>query len=85
MSKEEKIIGYSDWVKSNIYFIEETAKSTTYTRSGQYQTALNHTFIYTSVGKNKYDDAPDNLAQVGRVYERQRNGTIDVILNPFRR
>lgn len=85
MSKEEKIIGYSDWVKSNIYFIDETAKSTTYTRSGQYQTALNHVFIYTSVGKNKYDDAPDNLAQVGRVYERQRNGTIDVILNPFRR
>mgnify|MGYP007022087836 CR=1 FL=1 len=85
MSKEEKIIGYSDWVKSNIYFIDETAKSTTYTRSGQYQTALNHTFIYTSVGKNKWDDAPDNLAQVGRVYERQRNGTIDVILNPFRR
>jgi len=85
MSKEEKIIGYSDWVKGNIYFIDETAKSTTYSRSDQYQTALNHTFIYTSVGKNKYDDAPDNLAQVGRVYERQRNGTIDVILNPFRR
>ena len=85
MSKEEKIIGYSDWVKGNIYFIDETARSTTYTRSGQYQTALNHTFIYTSVGKNKYDDAPDNLAQAGRVYERQRNGTIDVILNPFRR
>lgn len=84
MSKEEKIIGYSDWIKANLWFIEEAAKSTTYTRSTQYQLALSHVFIYTSVGKNKTDDAIDNLAQVARMYERQSNGTIDVILNPFR-
>lgn len=83
MSKEDKILGYSDWVKQNIYFIEPEAKSTTYTRSSEYDTAMNHTHIYTTVGKNKWDDAPDNLAQVGRVYETQRNGTIDIILNPF--
>lgn len=85
MSKEEKIIGYSDWIKSNLYFIDETAKSTTYTRSNSYQLALNHVFIYTTVGKNKWDDAIDNLAQAGRVYEKQRNGTVDIILNPFAR
>ena len=84
MSKEEKIIGYSDWIKANLWFIEEAAKSTTYSRSSQYQLALSHVFIYTSVGKNKTDDAIDNLAQVARMYERQSNGTIDVILNPFR-
>lgn len=84
MSKEEKIIGYSDWIKGNLWFIEEGAKSTTYARSTQYQLALNHVFIYTSVGKNKTDDAIDNLAQVARMYEKQSNGTIDVILNPFR-
>lgn len=84
MSKEEKIIGYSDWIKTNLWFIEEGAKSTTYSRSNQYQLALNHVFIYTSVGKNKTDDAIDNLAQVARMYEKQSNGTIDVILNPFR-
>ena len=83
MSKEEKIIGYSDWIKSNLWFIDETAKSTTYTRSNQYQLALNHVFIYTTVGKNKWDDAIDNLAQAGRVYEKQKNGTVDIILNPF--
>ena len=83
MSKEDKILGYSDWVKGNLWFIDETAKSTTYSRSSDYQLALNHTYIYTTVGKNKWDDAVDNLAQTGRVYERQSNGVIDVILNPF--
>lgn len=85
MSKEEKIIGYSDWVKSNLWFIDENAKSTKYTRSNAYQLALSHVFVYTSVGKNKWDDAIDNLAQAGRVYEKQRNGTVDIILNPFAR
>ena len=84
MSKEEKIIGYSDWVKSNLYFIEEEAKSTTYSRSTDYVRALNDMFIYTTVGKNKHDDSVDNLAQVGRVFEKQRNGVIEAILNPFR-
>ena len=83
MSKEEKIIGYSDWVKSSLWFIDESAKSTTYTRSAEYSLALNHVFIYTTVGKNKWDDAIDNLAQTGRVYEQKRNGTVDIILNPF--
>lgn len=83
MSKEDKILGYSDWVKSNLWFVDETAKSTTYSRSSDYQLALNHTYVYTTVGKNKWDDAVDNLAQAGRVYERQSNGVIDVILNPF--
>ena len=84
MSKEEKIIGYSDWIKSNLWFVDESAKSTTYTRSTQYQLALNHVFVYTSVGKNKYDDSIDNLAQTARMYEKQANGTVDIILNPFR-
>ena len=84
MSKEEKILGYSDWVKSNMYFIEEEAKSTTYSRSTDYVRALNDMFIYTTVGKNKHDDSVDNLAQAARVFEKQRNGTVDIILNPFR-
>lgn len=84
MSKEEKILGYSDWVKSNLYFIAEEAKSTTYSRSTDYTRALNDMFIYTTVGKNKHDDSVDNLAQVARVFEKQSNGAIDIILNPFR-
>lgn len=84
MSKEEKIIGYSDWVKQNLEFIDESVKNATYTRSNQYQLALNHVFIWTTEGKNKTDDAIDNLAQTARVYERQRNGIVDVIMNPFR-
>lgn len=84
MTKEEIIIGYSDWVKTNLWFIDESAKSTTYSRSQSYVKALNDVFTYTTVGKNKNDDAVDNLAQVARMYEKQSNGTIDVILNPFR-
>ena len=84
MSKEEKIIGYSDWVKANLWFIEKEAKSTTYTRSTQYELALSHVFVYTSVGKNKWDDAIDNLAQTARMYEKQSNGVVEAILNPFR-
>ena len=84
MSKEEKIIGYSDWIKGNLEFIDESVKNATYTRSNQYQLALNHVFIWTTEGKNKTDDAIDNLAQTARVYERQRNGIVDVIMNPFR-
>ena len=84
MSKEEKIIGYSDWIKGNLEFIDENVKNATYTRSNQYQLALNHVYIWTTEGKNKTDDAIDNLAQTARVYERQRNGIVDVIMNPFR-
>ena len=83
MSKEDKILGYSDWVKSNLWFIDEEAKSTTYSRSNDYVRALNDMFIYTTVGKNKHDDSVDNLAQAARVFEKQSNGVVDVILNPF--
>ena len=84
MSKEDKILGYSDWVKSNLWFIDEEAKSTTYARSNDYIRALNDMFIYTTVGKNKHDDSVDNLAQAARVFEKQSNGSVDIILNPFR-
>lgn len=84
MTKDETILGYSDWIKQNLWFVDENAKSTTYTRSNQYNLALSHVFIYTTVGKNKTDDAIDNLAQIGRVCESQRNGIVDVIMNPFR-
>lgn len=84
MSKEDKILGYSDWVKANLWFIEEEAKSTTYSRSTDYVRALNDMFIYTTVGKNKHDDSVDSLAQIARVFEKQRNGVVEAILNPFR-
>lgn len=85
MTKDEMIIGSSDWIKSNLWFIDEAAKSTTYSRSNEYNLALSQVFIYTTVGKNKNDDAIDNLSQVARMYEKRRNGTIDIILNPFAR
>ena len=84
MSKEDKIIGYSDWVKTDLVFVEKGLKGKTYQRSEDYERAMtNDVLIYTTEGKNPHDDAVDNLAQVGRVFEKKQNGTIDIILNPF--
>ena len=83
MTKQEKIIGYSDWVKDNVYFIEKNSKGD-YRRSEQYTRAIGDVCIYTTVGKNKTDDAVDSLAQTAMVFEEKKNGTIDIILNPFR-
>ena len=87
MSKEDKIRGYSDWVKDKLWFIETglTACEGRFIRSSDYEKAMTEVHIYTSVGKNPHDDAPDSLAQVARVFEKQSNGTVDVIKNPFMR
>lgn len=83
MNKNEKISYYADSIKSELYFIEEGTKGT-YKRSQDYIDALWSVNTFTTEGKNAHDDAPDSLAQVMRVLEEQSNGTIDIILNPFR-
>ena len=83
MNKNEKISYYADAIKSELHFIEEGSKGT-YKRSQDYIDALWSVNTFTTEGKNAHDDAPDSLAQVMRVMEEQSNGTIDIILNPFR-
>lgn len=84
MNKNEKISYYADAVKSELYFIEEGSKGK-YKRSQDYIDALWSVNTFTTEGKNAYDDAPDSLSQVMRVFEEASNGTVDIILNPFRR
>ena len=83
MNKVEKITYYADSVKNELYFIEEGTKGQ-YKRSQDYIDALWNVNTFTAEGKNAHDDAPDSLSQVMRVFEEQSNGTVDIILNPFR-
>ena len=83
MNKTEKISYYADSVKNELYFIEEGSKGQ-YKRSQEYSEALWSVNTFTLEGKNVHDDAPDSLAQVMRVFEEKSNGTVDIILNPFR-
>ena len=84
MKKEEKIIGASDWVKMYVYFIADDVKNATYTRSQDYTKAMGDVFMHTTEGKNKTDDAVDTLAQINELHQARSNGTVDIILNPFR-
>ena len=83
MNKNEKISYYADSVKNELHFIEEGSKGQ-YKRSQEYTDALWSVNTFTLEGKNAHDDAPDSLAQVMRVFEEKSNGTVDIILNPFR-
>ena len=84
MKKEEAILNYSDAIKSELWFIDEMCTNTTYKRTEEYGNALWDTCTFSTMGKNKTDDGPDSLAQVMRVLEKDSNGSLDVILNPFR-
>lgn len=73
MPKEEKIKGYSDWVKENFIFLmpnrymdkaEDYKDEVTYKRSEQYQNAMDELEMYAAEGKNFHDDSPDAITQL---------------------
>lgn len=55
-NKETKIIVNSDFVKKNVYFLDDSKQSK------EYRTFMNDLCSYTHVGKNRHDDAPDAMA-----------------------
>ena len=86
MSKEDKISGYSDFVKENFIFLLPNVKKVklaTYKRSNEYQKAMSEVCMYSPQGKNLHDDAPDSLTQLAMFFEKKHNGEIGVIRNPF--
>lgn len=89
MSKEDKITGYSDFVKDNFIFlmprsaVPQDDVNVTYRRSDEYQKAMEEMTMYSPQGKNPHDDAPDSITQLAMRYEEKINGEIDVIENPF--
>lgn len=73
MPKEEKIKGYSDWVKENFIFImpnrymdkaDDYKNEVVYKRSEQYQNAMDELEMYAAEGKNFHDDSPDAITQL---------------------
>ena len=55
-NKETKIIVNSDFIKKNVYFLDDSKQSK------EYRTFMNDLCSYTHVGKNRHDDAPDAMA-----------------------
>lgn len=89
MSKEDKIIGYSDYIKNHYEFlprlrdaefVAETSENESYfKRDEDYNRAMDDLTMFTSEGKNNHDDAPDSLAQLAIMDEKKRNGQIEVL------
>lgn len=90
MSKEDKINGYSDAIKSNFEFLAPSAKTIipaeemgnhvqVYRRDADYQRAMDDMCMYTSAGKNNFDDAPDSMAQLQIMCDQKQNGKIEVV------
>lgn len=92
MSKEDKIKGYSDTIKMNYTFLAPNITKPQeipegylfFERDADYTNAMNEMAMYTSDGKNPHDDAPDSMSQLAIMDEKQSNGTVTVVHNPFR-
>lgn len=85
MNKEEKISGYSDFVKRNFLFLKSKISTGKYRPSEQYAKALDEVCLYSPEGKMPHDDAPDSLAQLAIMYEKRGSATVEAVENPFRR
>lgn len=92
MSKEDKIKGYSDYVKDNFEFlpvnVEKLAASEVegveiFQRDSDYQRAMDDLSMYTAEGKNVHDDSADSLAQMAIACEQKANGQIKVLHNVY--
>ena len=88
MSKEDKITAYSDFVKEHFIFVLPNMRVdkhlNAYKRSVEYQKALDEMCMYSAQGKQPHDDAPDSIVQLAMLFDRKRNGTIEIPHNPFR-
>lgn len=82
MSKEDKIKGRSDFIKENFEFLDDVSPDMT----TEYKKALADTCIFTTLGKNLHDDAPDSLAGLALdIKPFTENGTVYVPdFNPFK-
>lgn len=88
MSKEDKIKGYSDYIKDNFEFLApnngfvpdyDADLFLFFSRDADYNRAMDDMSMYTAEGKNVHDDAPDSMAQMAIRCEKKRNGEIEVL------
>ncbi len=92
MSKEDKISAYSDFVKEHFIFLIPNTKYkynnnkelSLYKRSAEYQRAIDEMCMFSAQGKQPHDDAPDSIVQLAMLFDRRKNGTIEIPHNPFK-
>jgi hypothetical protein len=93
-NKEERIKGYSDYVKDNFWFLMESRYLPTkeedaisgiqrFRRTEMYTDAMNELHMHTSEGKNPNDDAADSITNMAK-FEERKVAKVEAIANPFR-
>ena len=89
MSKEDKISGYSDFIKRDFLFL--TPKKWTeedghkYHASEQYKKAIDEMTMFSAEGKNINDDAPDAITQLAMMFENRGRKQAVIMKSPFAR
>lgn len=87
MSKEDKISGYSDFVKRNFQFL--TIRKWTddsnyvYVASEQYRKAIDEMTMFSAEGKNINDDAPDAITQLAMMFETRERRKAIIMRSPI--
>lgn len=87
MSKEDKISGYSDFIKRQFQFL--TVRKWTddsnfvYVASEQYKKAIDEMTMFSAEGKNVNDDAPDAITQLAMMFETWERRKAIVMRSPF--
>lgn len=81
MSKEDKISGYSDFIKRHLQFLKPSknvVENVLYRASDQYRKALDEMTMFSAEGRNPHDDAADAITQLAMMFElkKSRQATI---------
>lgn len=78
-NKDTKIIVNSPWIKDHVLFKDKSLikPNTDYARM------MNFLQTYTMMGKNKYDDVPDGMAQFALFVQSLTAGVVKVFKRPF--
>lgn len=97
MEKNSKIMAYSGDVIRKFVFLspkkptkeelEEDAKYgiIRYTRSKEYQKAMDEFTTFVTIGKNEHEDAPDSITQLAMFVDGYGGSAkVEAIVNPFR-
>lgn len=77
VSKMAKIIQYAPDIKRRCVFLAKEY------RSQEYQEAMDELTMFTQVGKNEHDDAPDGLAQLIQLADGGTMGTVEPTRHPY--
>lgn len=91
MHKEEKITGYSDYVKRNFVFLMPKEKKIdvddidVYVADSDYRKAIDEMTTWSAEGKGKqHDDAPDVISSFAMKLTKSTTNKVEAISNPFR-